>query len=223
MAFLLTMADGEALHMREILSFFGGGLLLVTVGVIDDFIELSPLARFAAQIVAALLMIFGAGVVLTDLGGMTLSGRLLTMGVFAVPFTVFATLGVINALNMCDGLDGLSGSLSLVSLTGLFLAAWLWGDVADVILLPLLGSAVVGFLLFNLRLPVVSVPPSSWVMRQHVSRLRTHLVRGLAVPGRVAGDKPGGCFVVPDAADFRYRHDDVAPDTARQVAVLTGP
>jgi UDP-GlcNAc:undecaprenyl-phosphate GlcNAc-1-phosphate transferase len=153
MAFLLTMADGEALHMREILSFFGGGLLLVTVGVIDDFIELSPLARFAAQIVAALLMIFGAGVVLTDLGGMTLSGRLLTMGVFAVPFTVFATLGVINALNMCDGLDGLSGSLSLVSLTGLFLAAWLWGDVADVIVLPLLGSAVVGFLLFNLRLP----------------------------------------------------------------------
>jgi UDP-GlcNAc:undecaprenyl-phosphate GlcNAc-1-phosphate transferase len=153
MAFLLTIADGAAPHMREILSFFGGGLLLVTVGVIDDFIDLSPLARFVAQIVAALLMVFGAGVVLTDLGGMTPSGQLLTMGVFAVPFTVFATLGVINALNMCDGLDGLSGSLSLVSLVGLFLAAWLWGDVADVILLPLLGSAVVGFLLFNLRLP----------------------------------------------------------------------
>lgn len=153
MAFLLTMTDGMALQTREMLSFFGGGLLLVTVGVIDDFIELSPLARFVAQIVAALLMVFGAGVVLTDLGGMTLSGQLLTMGVLAVPFTVFATLGVINALNMCDGLDGLSGSLSLVSLTGLFVAVWLWGDIADVILLPLLGSAVVGFLLFNLRLP----------------------------------------------------------------------
>ncbi len=152
-AFLLTVAAGVTLPLREILSFFGGGLLLVTVGVIDDFFDLSPLARFAAQIAAALLMIFGAGVVLDDLGGMTLSGRLLAMGVFAVPFTVFATLGVINALNMCDGLDGLSGSLSLVSLAGLFFAAYLWGNVADVILLPLLGSAVVGFLLFNLRLP----------------------------------------------------------------------
>lgn len=152
-AFLLTVAGGMTLPLHETLSFFGGGLLLVTVGVIDDFFDLSPLARFAAQIVAALLMVFGAGVVLNDLGSMTLSGRLLTMGVFAVPFTVFATLGVINALNMCDGLDGLSGSLSLVSLAGLFFAAWLWGDVADVILLPLLGSAVAGFLLFNLRLP----------------------------------------------------------------------
>lgn len=153
MAFLLTVASGAALPMREILSFFGGGLLLVTVGVVDDFCDLSPLTRFVAQILASLLMIFGAGVVLNDLGGMTLSGRLLTMGILAVPFTVFATLGVINALNMCDGLDGLSGSLSLVSLAGLFIAAWLWGDVADVILLPLLGSAVLGFLLFNLRLP----------------------------------------------------------------------
>ncbi|MEZ5561414.1 MAG: MraY family glycosyltransferase [Gammaproteobacteria bacterium] len=153
MAFLLTVAEGVTLQMRETLSFFGGGLLLVTVGVVDDFIDLSPLARFVAQIVAALLMIFGAGVVLHDLGGMTPSGQLLTMGVLAVPFTVFATLGVINALNMCDGLDGLSGSLSLVSLSGLFLAAWLWGDVENVILLPLLGSAVLGFLLFNLRLP----------------------------------------------------------------------
>lgn len=153
MAFLLTVAGGLTLPLRETLSFFGGGLLLVTVGVVDDFFDLSPLARFVAQIVAALLMIFGAGIVLNDLGGMTLSGQLLTMGVFAVPFTIFATLGVINALNMCDGLDGLSGSLSLVSLAGLFCAAYLWGDIADVIVLPLLGSAVVGFLLFNLRLP----------------------------------------------------------------------
>jgi UDP-GlcNAc:undecaprenyl-phosphate GlcNAc-1-phosphate transferase len=153
LALLLTMAGGLVLPLRETLSFFGGGLLLVTVGVVDDFFDLSPLARFVAQILAALLMIFGAGIVLNDLGGMTLSGQLLTMGVFAVPFTVFATLGVINALNMCDGLDGLSGSLSLVSLAGLFLATYLWGDVSHVIVLPLLGSAVVGFLLFNLRLP----------------------------------------------------------------------
>lgn len=152
-AFLLTVAGGESLPLRETVSFFGGGLLLVTVGVVDDFFDLSPMVRFVAQICAALLMIFGAGVVLQDLGGMTLSGQLLSMGILAVPFTVFATLGVINALNMCDGLDGLSGSLSLVSLAGLLVAAKLWGNVTDVILLPLLGSAVAGFLLFNFRLP----------------------------------------------------------------------
>ncbi len=79
-AFLLTVAGGESLPLREILSFFGGGLLLVTVGVVDDFFDLSPMARFVAQICAALLMIFGAGIVLQDLGGMTLSGQLLSNG-----------------------------------------------------------------------------------------------------------------------------------------------
>lgn len=145
--------DGPAIPSdAEIYSFFGAGLLLVTVGVIDDFLELSPLVKFIAQIFAALLMIFGAGVVLTDLGALTPDGSLLQLGVLAVPFTVFATLGIINALNMCDGLDGLSGSLTLTSLSGLILAAYLWGSAVDLALLPSLGMAIIGFLLFNRRL-----------------------------------------------------------------------
>lgn len=152
-AFGLIGVDGTTLSPRQFLSFFGGGLLLVVVGVVDDYLDLSPAVRFVAQILASLLMIFGAGVVLSDLGGMTLSGGVLTLGIMAVPFTVFATLGVINALNMCDGLDGLSGTLSLVSLSGLMVAVWLWGGTADATLLPILAAAIIGFLLFNMRLP----------------------------------------------------------------------
>lgn len=137
---------------REVYSFFGAGLLLVGTGVVDDFFELSPAVRLVAQVLAALLMIFGAGVVLKDLGSMTPGGELLELGFLAVPFTVFATLGVINALNMCDGLDGLSGSLALTSLSGLILAAYTWGIPADTALLPILGTGIVAFLLFNLRL-----------------------------------------------------------------------
>jgi UDP-GlcNAc:undecaprenyl-phosphate GlcNAc-1-phosphate transferase len=137
---------------REIYSFFGAGLLLVTVGLVDDFLELSPAVRLVAQVLAALLMIFGAGVYLKDLGTMTPGGGLLPLGIVAVPFTVFAALGVINALNMCDGLDGLSGSLTLTSLSGLILAAYIWGVPADTALLPILGTAIAAFLLFNLRL-----------------------------------------------------------------------
>jgi UDP-GlcNAc:undecaprenyl-phosphate GlcNAc-1-phosphate transferase len=97
-------------------------------------------------------MIFGAGVVLKDLGSMTPGGEVLRLQFLAVPFTVFATLGIINALNMCDGLDGLSGSLALTSLSGLILAAYIWGVPADTALLPILGTGIVAFLLFNLRL-----------------------------------------------------------------------
>jgi len=152
LGFFLSNNGSDGLSNREVYSFFGAGLLLVATGVIDDFLDLSPAVRFVAQILAALLMIFGAGIVLTDLGSMTPSGDLLPLGVMAVPFTVFATLGIINALNMCDGLDGLSGSLTLTSLSGLIMVASIWGSPADMELLPILGAAILGFLLFNLRI-----------------------------------------------------------------------
>lgn len=150
---LVWLAWGELDVDPRLSSFFAAGLLLVAVGVVDDFLELAPAARFIAQIAASLLMIFGAGVVLTDLGSITFGGELLPLGILAVPFTIFATLGVINAMNMCDGLDGLSGSLSLVSLMGLAIAAYLWGADTAPGVLPVLGACIVGFLLFNLRLP----------------------------------------------------------------------
>jgi UDP-GlcNAc:undecaprenyl-phosphate GlcNAc-1-phosphate transferase len=123
LGFFLCRGGADPLGYGEVYSFFAAGLLLVVVGAADDFLDLSPAVKFVAQFVAALLMIFGAGVVLTDLGSMTLSGDLLPLGLLSVPFTVFATMGVINALNMCDGLDGLSGSLALTSLSGLILVA----------------------------------------------------------------------------------------------------
>ena len=135
------------------LSFLLAGLLLVSVGAVDDFMELSPRARFVAQTVAAIAMIFGGGVLLSDLGCMTISGEVLQLGFLAIPFTVFATIGVINALNMCDGLDGLSGSQALISLAGFWIAVALWGPTGSLALLTVLGGGILGFLLFNLRLP----------------------------------------------------------------------
>jgi UDP-GlcNAc:undecaprenyl-phosphate GlcNAc-1-phosphate transferase len=152
-ACLLPRITGLSVSVPEVLSFLVAGLLLVGVGVVDDFIELSPAVRFVAQAVAALAMIYGAGVVLVDLGGMTPSGTILELGVLAVPFTIFTTVGVINALNMCDGMDGLSGTQALISLAGFAIALTLWGEPADLTLLTVLGGGVLGFLLFNLRLP----------------------------------------------------------------------
>lgn len=135
------------------LSFLLAGMLLVSVGMVDDLLDLSARVRFIAQATAALVMIYGGGVVLSDLGAMTLSGRTLDLGLLAVPFTIFTTIGVINALNMCDGLDGLSGSQALVSLGGFAIAVALWGQATDATLLAVLGGGIIGFLLFNMRLP----------------------------------------------------------------------
>jgi len=143
--------DGSLLQDNG--GFFLAGMLLLLVGMVDDYIELRPLSKIIAQTVAALIMIFGSGVVLSDLGDLGNNGVLLSTGTLAVPFTIFATIGVVNAINMSDGLDGLAGSLSLVSLLGFIVAALLFGGMQDLGMLVILASAVAGFLVFNFRIP----------------------------------------------------------------------
>jgi len=134
-------------------AFYLAGMFLVMAGMVDDFMDLSPLKKLTAQSVAALTMALGANIVLSDLGTLGNDRELLTLGFLAVPFTIFGTVGVINALNMSDGLDGLAGSLSLVSLLGFMAATLLFGNGQDSRHLAILVAAVIGFLLFNYRLP----------------------------------------------------------------------
>src|SRR5689334_15886847 len=84
--------------------------IVIAVGMWDDVTDISPRVKFAIQIIASCLMIFGAGVELTSVGDL-LGWRPIGLWMFAVPMTVFAVVGVVNSLNMMDGLDGLGGSI----------------------------------------------------------------------------------------------------------------
>jgi len=136
-------------HLR---SFFAGAALLVVVGVLDDMHELSSAARFAAQIIAALVMIHQGGVVLQDFGAIGWAGNWFELGDWSVPLTVFATVGVINALNMSDGMDGMAGSIALLVVISLGFVALIAGDFNSVWVLLLLATVIFSFLLFNMRI-----------------------------------------------------------------------
>jgi UDP-GlcNAc:undecaprenyl-phosphate GlcNAc-1-phosphate transferase len=133
-------------------AFFAACFVLIFTGAMDDWRELSPIIRFTAQVVATLIMVFGAGIVVTDLGQLSPFGGELQLGVLAIPFTIFMTVGIINAINMCDGLDGLSGNMSLVSLAGLGFANSFWGGSDHLQLLNVVSAGVAGFLVFNQRM-----------------------------------------------------------------------
>ncbi|WP_146910511.1 MraY family glycosyltransferase [Arenimonas daejeonensis] len=134
------------------LTFLACAIALVVVGQLDDLWDLHWSWRIAAQSGAAIAMMVFAGVMATrlqDVFGFMGSN----MGLFAVPFTIFIVVGVINALNMCDGVDGLAGTLSLVSLslfTGFALYA---GDTMLAERLLTVVGALLGFLFWNLRFP----------------------------------------------------------------------
>lgn len=133
-------------------SFFVNLLLLVVVGTLDDLHDLSARTRFLAQIVAALLMTSWGGVFINDLGDLFGTGTVYLHN-WAIPFTVFCVLGVINAFNMIDGVDGLAGGIAFIALVLLGTVAALAGMTVRPALIFLLASAVLGFLVFNMRSP----------------------------------------------------------------------
>ncbi len=133
-------------------SFFVNLLLLTVVGTLDDLHDLSARTRFLAQIVAALLMTSWGGVFIDDLGNLFGNGTV-HLHNWAIPFTVFCVLGVINAFNMIDGVDGLAGGLVFIALALFGSTALLAGLTIHATLIFLLASAVLGFLVFNMRAP----------------------------------------------------------------------
>lgn len=126
--------------------------LLVLVGVLDDTRDLSPQKKFLAQVAAALFVTSWAGLYVMQLGNLFGPG-LLELRNWGIPFTVVCVLGTINAVNMSDGIDGLAGGLTLVALIFFGAAAWQLGLEAPCKLIVLMAMSVLGFLLFNLRLP----------------------------------------------------------------------
>lgn len=132
--------------------FIAGSTLLIVVGLLDDKYDLRWYVRILAQVAAALIMVFWAGVRVEQLGP-AFGMPDVTLGWLSVPFTVFATVGLINAINMVDGADGLAGLLVAAALTMLLAAAIYSGNAVLGTRLVVLLGAVLAFLLFNMRLP----------------------------------------------------------------------
>lgn len=126
--------------------------VVVLTGIVDDRHEIGPLPRFILQAVAALVMAFGANVVLTGVGRLV-GFYPIEFGILTIPATIFCVLGVINSINMIDGLDGLSGSVSTVAFAAYAYVAFESGLPLQGRTLLVLLAATLGFLMLNMRLP----------------------------------------------------------------------
>jgi UDP-GlcNAc:undecaprenyl-phosphate/decaprenyl-phosphate GlcNAc-1-phosphate transferase len=152
-AFLLPALD--LMHRRVAFEvdwvLLAGLTVLVAVGVLDDLLDLKAATKLLAQTVAVLIMIVPKSnfVGVGDLFG---DGNA-APPFWALPFTVFFIVGIINAFNMLDGLDGLAGGAAAVALFWLTVVAWVAGRPELMVFVLLLLFAVLGFLVFNMRHP----------------------------------------------------------------------
>ena len=133
-------------NQDEIIFLYAGLLTLLVFGVLDDRFQLNYKFKFLGQFLAILAVVLFGSVVIYK---MPLLSDDLLPSYFAVPFTIFAMLGVTNAINLSDGLDGLAGGMSLLSLSGIALMAYnVENTVVLLLCIAVLGS-ILGFLRYN--------------------------------------------------------------------------
>ncbi len=70
---------------------------------------------------------------------------------FYLPFLFLYFTGVTNAVNLTDGLDGLATTVTIIVLTFLFLASFVFGDIDLGIFIFILIGALMAFLIFNIN------------------------------------------------------------------------
>jgi hypothetical protein len=125
---------------------------LLVLGGWDDRRSVHVRVRFAVHALAALLMVVGAGLTVESLGRFS-GWSSLDLGVLSGAFTVFVTVGLINAFNMLDGMDGLLGGAVLAVLGVMGLAVWQSGGHPVAVLPALLAVALLAFLAYNFPFP----------------------------------------------------------------------
>lgn len=134
---------------REVRGIMAGSLVIFLTGLIDDVRGLSPLQKLMGQIGAGIMAITVGGIEISSLGVFPGLGTIDLPQWLAVPFTLFAVIGVMNAFNMIDGLDGLAGGIAFITLSAFTILGYLCESHMLVPSSLALLGAVLGFLKYN--------------------------------------------------------------------------
>lgn len=122
-------------------------MAMLYTGTMDDILSLSPGLRFVIEIVVVLLLIFVGGYCIDDFHGLWNIGRFSYW--CAVPLTVVAAVGIINAINLVDGVNGLSSGYCIMACLIFGTLFFLAGEAPMTILAAVTVGALIPFFLHN--------------------------------------------------------------------------
>ena len=118
--------------------------LVAIIGTIDDKFQLNIVSKLCLQTIPIFYLIINRNIVLVDIGDYNYFK--LNLGNFSIFFTLFSVLFLINAFNYFDGADG---TLSLTTISVLFLLYFLLVDENIRLFLIILLLPLCIFLCFN--------------------------------------------------------------------------
>ncbi len=137
--FHFDLLTSHALSLLAILAVF-------VVGLLDDHQDTAPNTKFIVIGLAALMVYFD-GISIATLGSYL--GFDISLGWVALPFTIFAIVGLTNALNLIDGLDGLAGSVSVIILAALLSIGYSYDDTFMMVISGAFIAGLLAFLIYN--------------------------------------------------------------------------
>lgn len=122
-------------------------IIMLYVGTMDDIIDLSAGLRLFIEMMVVLLLIYTNNYLVNDFHG--LWGIYRISNIVAIPLTVFACVGIINAINLIDGVNGLCSGYCIVTYLIFGLAFLLAGDTICASLAFISIGALIPFFFHN--------------------------------------------------------------------------
>lgn len=119
------VCSGLMFKASTLFAIMGVMVIMLYIGTIDDILSLSPYLRFLIEIIVVLALIYCNNYSLNDFHGLW-GIEAITQWV-AVPLTIFACVGIINAINLIDGVNGLSSGYCICS-CAIFAGMFIWAD-----------------------------------------------------------------------------------------------
>lgn len=98
---------------NSLFAIMGVMTIMLYTGTMDDILSLTPTTRFFIEILVVLLLIYINNYSLNDFHGLWGIDQIPEW--IAVPLTVFACVGIINAINLIDGVNGLSSGYCIIA------------------------------------------------------------------------------------------------------------
>ena len=116
------------------------------IGVVDDVRPVNCYLKLGFQLLGG-TVVAALGLV-PDRVALPGGGEV-SLGLLAVPLTVFWLASTANAYNLIDGVDGLATGLGVIASATLALAGWVAGNSAAVALGAVVAAALLGVLFFT--------------------------------------------------------------------------
>lgn len=134
---------------NRLLGYVLGALLIITMGFVDDMINLKPLYKFLIQLIAG-MVIYVFGISIAGVKIPFIYPKLIDFGLWSFPITLIWVLGITNAVNLIDGLDGLAAGISsIASISLLIIFAIIGAPMEALVITMALVGAAIGFLPYN--------------------------------------------------------------------------